>query len=656
MKNALFFLIFLLYLNSAWSQTTSYGLLSKNGQVILPLSYDIIYAYSDDLVMAVKGNSGKLLRANGTEIFPGEDMTYKRLDKYVKFSRPGRSGLLDFSGNIIFNTSYDEIEPLQGFFAYKTSEGWGVIDKINKVIIKPQYSAIEMINDSYWKCYHEKSFGIVNSDGSEITSQGWTNLVQLENGNYLLLKETLISRKFDYIFLDKNFKEIVKLYSCSLLRRSEFPFFSITTDKGCGIVDINGKIIYPIAEGNEFDWTYEGLAAYIDGTGMIFDKEMNKRCVIKGYKITGIIGENTYQIKKPKFESDTKYGLANGKGEIIVPVKYSSLELPIIVDEFRVDRNEKTEINTLSQNGKKVLELKWGKYYFFKKIVAADGNKDGKNFCGIYDRQTMKPLTDPGCEWKFVDDDKYIQYKNSLYDLDFNKLIDQLPETDFISNDVIVYHKKVDGIKKYGVMDMNGKDIFQPIYDWCTKFTNGIGYLTLKKMDYKVNNKGEILSSKKWENLAVADEKEDGADVFKEGNKLGVKLPNGSVIVPAEYSKIVFKKNYYIVEKTYEAPAATRKSSKHFCYSAVTETRASDYSASDVSRMFLFVDIDVIGSFSDAQIMKFGKNIVSDYLDNYVIVDEILDDELDCYGCLQYIEKRNVKFDYYEIFDGTLKE
>lgn len=95
---------------------------------------------------------------------------------------------------------------------------------------------------------------------------------------------------------------------------------------------------------------------------------------------------------------------------------------------------------------------------------------------------------------------------------------------------------------KYGVIDLNGKVLLPPTYEYMTPFLGGHAAFYQGKLKgimdksfkvvvepFKSNNDSD--SEIIWENRPIF----EGYSTFKEGDKVGLLDPNGKVVIPAKY-------------------------------------------------------------------------------------------------------------------------
>lgn len=121
------------------------GFYDRDGQVIVPVSYDRRSAWSNDrLMVRVNGKYGYYYK-DGTVIAPPMyDGAAVYCDGLAGVGRNGRYGFIDDQGKTVIPFNYDEVCPFQEGRAVVCRAGkWGAIDKSGTEIIPCQYDDMQ---------------------------------------------------------------------------------------------------------------------------------------------------------------------------------------------------------------------------------------------------------------------------------------------------------------------------------------------------------------------------------------------------------------------------------------------------------------------------------------------------------------------------------
>ncbi|MCW7490950.1 WG repeat-containing protein [Leptospira meyeri] len=189
----------------------------------------------------------------------------------LEFRVKNKIGLIDSSGNVIIEPSYDSIE-LAPFkysdlaFVY-TKGGCGYINKNNLIIIKLEFFECKRFQGEYaividrWECKNHKAIyrqSIIDKNGNILYSFDDRDLISYSEGFFVYNLEKERGCGYEsyskssigsYGFLDKNGKEVPKVKYEFILGFSDG--LAIVNSKGkWGIIDSNFKVVFPIVHDN----------------------------------------------------------------------------------------------------------------------------------------------------------------------------------------------------------------------------------------------------------------------------------------------------------------------------------------------------------------------------------------------------------------------
>ncbi len=257
------------------------GVIDKKGDTLIKPEYDqvIIPNPEKSVFIAYKGDSIKVFNEKNEEILTDfsnvEPMRFKNISSslmyeksVLRYEKDGKYGIINFDGKVLTKPIYNEINTLQskeGELVVNKDGKIGVINIKGKELIKPEYDEISI--DEYY-----------------------TNENKYRNSGYIVGIKTEEGYRYGYI-----------------------------NNKGKKILDMNFNKIKRVVQIED------------DENAYLICAKNGKYGVIKNDKT---IIENEYQsIEYDKnnkifiIEKSKKYGVANIKGEIIVPIQYDQIDI-----------------------------------------------------------------------------------------------------------------------------------------------------------------------------------------------------------------------------------------------------------------------------------------------------------------------------------------
>lgn len=307
------------------------GYINFNGQEIIPVEFDAVRWFSDDILPvnkgaieqdyeAVGGKWGFWNRA-GKEIIP---LKYEDASIFseglatVKLN--GKYGFINLKDEVVIEFKYEDANPFQeGLAAVKIAGKWGFIDKKGNLVISPAFHRVEGFDQGFSVVFH-----LIEEYESE--DDGYTYIE--EEGKYGLI-DTSGALKLDTIY--------------DYIDRFENGYAKIVLERKEGFIDTKGEIAIPI----QFDIVEpfsEGLA--VVANFMIRDsyynygykkeqidslvKEVEKLYEQFGDDLNKIIKHSTFreyeEAKMQEPSEELMHGYINEQGDLIIGFQFDEAE------------------------------------------------------------------------------------------------------------------------------------------------------------------------------------------------------------------------------------------------------------------------------------------------------------------------------------------
>jgi len=283
-----------------------WGVIDKTGNVTVPYKYDYVSAFDDNSFIAStqQGDdyTAALLDPNGKEIIPFG--TYNGLgkvgDNLLSAAKGDKYGVIDTSGKVIipFEHSYSATQ-VGKFLVYSDiSSGAYVYDMNGKLILQDEnIQHVGEAVDNYVKVVypskedpHIMVIEYRDEKFEKVDTKGYTDLTKVNDDYYVGRKD--VSSGYKYALLDKKFNSVFG---------KEFD----------GLDYINDSI-YNVTEGSN---TY-----YINSKG-------ERLTAFDGYMTVSELNDSYVKVAKGNKESygSERYGIADCEGNIILPCEYRAV-------------------------------------------------------------------------------------------------------------------------------------------------------------------------------------------------------------------------------------------------------------------------------------------------------------------------------------------
>lgn len=262
-------------------QGEKYGVINTSGEIVIEATYDLVKIPNPmkDVFICYEGEKSIAINSEGKQLFteyntvePVElnnvayNLPYEK--SVLKCEKNGQYGLINFDGEVIVDTIYQSIESfsyVEGQLLVQKDDKYGIINIKGVEMVAPEYD--EILSDNYY------------SEENEYKSSGYIVGIKNENG-------------YRYGYINSKGKLDLKVEYNDISRVIEIE---------------DDNTAYLIAAEN-------GLYGVRKNKSKILENEYQSI----EYEDTA----NVFII-----EINSKYGVADMEGNIIVPVEYSSIEV-----------------------------------------------------------------------------------------------------------------------------------------------------------------------------------------------------------------------------------------------------------------------------------------------------------------------------------------
>jgi len=481
----------------------SRGLIAKNGEVILPPTYQDVTIEGED-VNSRTYNQWVLLGATNNQLAEHFAEHLERFSpEYFLANSNDHYWLIDESGQQITPDHYQRIEALEGELAmFKTHNKWGLMNKHGKTKIPAQYDSLvidgDMImakNKAYWSLYDtfnvkktatryeaigkrsgrlfpvrkNDHWGFVNRSGDEVIHCVYDQVGQFV-GDYVWVsfhKESgIINKKGEWVVLPTSAD------SMQILNDNYYISYVNGLKK---LYQFNGNIIYftenaiEINDGYLLEYLSDGGIWKIDFSGRIVGEARDE-----SYEEVRAPSEGLYAIKK-----DGRYGFIDTENRLRIANRYEGVgDFHEGLAAFKLlgkwgFLNKKEEI---------VIQPSFTHVSPFYGKVAIAFEENG---AGLIDKMGHKVSSFHFDSVSVQDNGRFLAYKDGKVGLldDEGKLMVNA-KYDYIL-DLDNPYSIVGKSGKYGLVDSDGVNTIPMIYDELIYDVERNAYLALKKSRYE---------------------------------------------------------------------------------------------------------------------------------------------------------------------------
>ena len=385
-----------------YKEDTKYGVIDKNGNIIIKANYTniIIPNPKKDVFVCYNNEQSEILNSSNTKTFEkfnkvepiklkfiASDLVYEK--NTLRYEENGYYGLIDFNGKIITKNIYESIESLpmnEGRFIVCKDKKFGIIDLRGNKLVKEEYDTC--ISDGFYtkeeeykksgfivsnKTEEGYKYGYFNYKGRKILDVKYNKIERVKtkekNKRYLIVSE---NGKYG-VYSEK--KQIIPNEYQEINYNEDLEVFILQKNKKYGVADITGRIIVDVDKDQIFQ---RGIYIYIskDENRSVADKFGNDVNIEYNKMIYTTDNEN-FMITTKIENSIVNYGIISKDGRELVKEEYKYLEY--LFANFFIAKDSEGNLGVIDSNNNIILEFK---YISLQKVkekniiqaLEADGN------------------------------------------------------------------------------------------------------------------------------------------------------------------------------------------------------------------------------------------------------------------------------------------
>jgi len=476
------------------------GVIDANGNYIIEPKYDNVKIPnpSKDIFICYENGKSIALNKELKHLFAeyktiepislnntSSELPYEK--SVLKSEKNGKYGLINFDGEKIVDTIYEEISGLsrvEGQLVVKKDGKYGIMNIKGIELIKNEYD--EVSSDNYYNKqngYREAGYivgvnsgentkyGYINSDGKRILKLEFDSMervTSIENSEEIFL----ITENNGQFGIYRNNKMLLENEYQSIEYESDVNGFIVEKNQKYGVADLNGNIIVPI-ENVKLEVKGQSIYVQKNGNSEVYDKygkltNLSYNMVIKDTE------NDNYKITIETKGNDDYYGLIDQNGNVLIENEYLYVEY--VYDNYFIVCGKNGKFGIMDGNKNVVLELKYDLIQkMHNKNIIQTLQKSEVNITELY-AENMKRIC--YLENAIVENkENYIKaYSNSdTFYFDDNGI--EISNFKLFPNNKL-FAKKENG--KWGFVDKSGNIIVQYEYDRVTEF-NEYGFAAIKK-------------------------------------------------------------------------------------------------------------------------------------------------------------------------------
>ena len=397
----------------------------------------------------------------------------------LKYKKDNLYGLIDFSGNKILQAEYEEIENIdykEGYLKIKKDGLYGIATIEGKIIAKPSY--YDLMADGYYskdskyaragfivetKSDEGYKYGYINTRGKKVLETNYNDIMRIAsiedeksayiitslNGKYGLIKDgkEVLSNEYENLEYNETINELVitkenkqgiSTIDGKILIQPEYDYINIGGDY-INATKGEDKKVFDV-QGNELNTEFNSHIKVSNNYSVVIEKDGNYN--IADSSNNTLLKDKYVYIEYYKNDlfiatKETKSGIINVNGNIVVPIKYNTIQKVEGTDLLMATTLDDQKIDLINASGTIIDGVKGGSLIKEDDYIKIMSEKDVKYF--DYNKNG---------KWGFVDSNGNIVI-NYQYDM----------VTEENGNSAGI---KKDG--KWGIIDTNGNIVLEPQY------------------------------------------------------------------------------------------------------------------------------------------------------------------------------------------------
>lgn len=524
------------------------GLINRKGETVVQPVYDAFDFNSNKKEYFIELNHKRgVLDVQGKTIVPP---TYDKLYAVSKYgyraTLDNKEGLLDDNGKIMVPIKYDMLEPPN---QYKTFEH-GIV----KAVLDGKRCRVDMYGDEYFeKVLVEKATGftpdkdgyVEGPDFQQFMKQKGFQLVSafdtLQKKPLILAARVMVDGKWRLIDTKGQYIDSKGQYDNNSVMQRYVPVDVKVTAENRGDVEIGVGVPEMI--------DHSGRAVFqqvnVNGKYGTLDKEHNQVGLPAIYDHVIFMGEGWVMTML-----SGKYGMARDDGKVILTPGYESITPSVNKGKFTFEQffvRENGKYGLVSSDGSEIIPAK------YDQLISCDGTDRSNQllrFCvnrkwGLITKKgkvLLEPTYDdlnylcPGLMRSVMGASSPRQY--GLVDTTGKVLLApfyKYLEVDFYKK-MIHVGVSTDKGDKQGYLALDGKVLFNPVYDEINDFSNGLARVRLNGKYGLIRENEKFAIEPLYDELYIL-HKNQLVSVEKNHRK-GILDMNGNKVVPIEYDEL----------------------------------------------------------------------------------------------------------------------
>jgi len=167
-----------------------YGVISLNQDTLVPAKFDFIGEFYNGLSLVSINDTVSYLNTSGElataffETYPNFKSKGEFVNGYAIVAKDDMYGRINASGDVVTDIKYENLGAGSKFIPFEKEEFWGVLSLTNKVLVSPQYDALDIVNDRFAITKLEDSMGVINMDGMVLIPNSYKSVEHIVDNSF----------------------------------------------------------------------------------------------------------------------------------------------------------------------------------------------------------------------------------------------------------------------------------------------------------------------------------------------------------------------------------------------------------------------------------------------------------------------------------------